>query len=353
MAYTHRQQIEAYVDEGIRSGRVQQAMREQYINLLASDPGAAEHFATGMMRGVDYTNKNKERAEAERQAAAALEAERSRLNSERVRLSQWEQSAQAEINRLRAVEGESARYHAAIAQYKQVLADYKIPETDPLKDWQPGQPPRPTQPAYQPPAQPAAPTQDPRYVTQDGAMESLRNVVLLQGQLNSISGQHQALFGQPLTDDLIAEAMSANMLNDLPGYWRNKYNVAGKQAEVEAQRATADRARMEAEIRAQVMSELSANPSAIVGQNGLYQPEPSPLAGYMNSRATQHNPVAPPNQGQVMQAQATVPDDARRPPEKVGHIESRRASVEGATNYFRKHYNVDGTPINRGGGPAQ
>jgi hypothetical protein len=346
----YRQQIEQFVDEGIRAGNLSAQFRSKYIEDFSNDPKAAEWFAGGFMRYADYTNKQKERAEMEKQAHAAIAAERSKVESERQRLTDWERQARAEIDRLRSTEGESARYRQAVAQYQQVLKDFNLTDHDPLS----GQPapsmptPSQTQPpstSYQPPT-----TDQTRWVSQTEAVETIGRVVDLQGELLAIAAEHQFLHGQPLRENLIQEAKQAGQLGNIRSYWEHKYNIPGKRAELEEKNRNEEYDRIRREEREKVLSELAADPSRIVQPGGIWQPEASPLASnYMASRAAAHNPVSSENR----QSGTPAGQTERRLPEQISHVESKRSSVEAAANYFNKHYTPDGTPINRGDNRTQ
>jgi len=105
------------------------------------------------------------------------------------------------------------------------------------------------------------------------------------------------LFGQPLTDDLVSEALQAGQTN-LRSYWEQKYNYAGRRQQMESQEKEKEIERIRAEERAKVMQELSMDPSRLMTGSGFgVQVPKSPLMStYEASAALQdgaENRVAP------------------------------------------------------------
>jgi hypothetical protein len=343
---TSRQQIEAYVDEGIRNGSLNAQYRSKYIDDMAADPKAAEYFAGGFMRTADYTKKSQEREEQWRQRQGEIESQRQAVARERQELQNWQVQAKAEIDRLRAYEGETPKLQAAVARYQQILKDYNLTESDPLN----GQPaPSPTAPTYQPPTTPTyQPPQSPvhqPWVSRDDAVSALNGILDVTGEYAAIQAEHQFLYGSPLRDNLINEARQAGQLNNLRGFWEGKYNVPGKRADIDAKTREDEITRIRQEEREKVMAELASDPSRVIGAGGtMWQPERGPLDSYMNASRAMHNPVAPEARTGDTPAGQTAP----RIPEQVNHVQSVRDSVSGAVKFFNSRFNPDGTPISRG-----
>lgn len=249
----YRSQIAENVDALVKEGAIPADMRERYIEMMAADDKVAERFAGMLMRAGDYTRKTQSLAEQRRQAEAELAAERARVAQEQAALKQWEQEVRQEIENLRLAATQNPALQAQIARYEQKLADYNLlEEGDRLPI--PNEVPKPKGEAM--PVQQQE--QNLNYLQRDEAASAIRDLMSLQGQIVAIAGEHQALFGKPLTDNIFQEALNAGV-QDIRQYWESKYNVSGKRAEVEAASRAAEIERIKAETRAAVMAELTAD----------------------------------------------------------------------------------------------
>lgn len=287
------------------------------------------------MRGSDYTRKTQALAEQRRQQEAEIAAERQRVFAEQQALKQWETETKAEVERLRQYAEQYPHIQAQIARYEQKLSDYNL-----LEDGD-----KVTIPTPQPKGEPAMPTpQTPNqqvtdYLKRDDAVNAIRDLMVMTGEQQSIAGEHYALFGKPLTENIIREALAAGE-NDIRSYWERKFNVGGKRAEVEAATRAAEIEKIKAETRAAVMAELATDPSRVVGGPAFQQSAPSPIFDQYASRA-----VAAAVDGSVKPLRELAPELR---PNQIA-TEDR---VNRAMSSFLKDYNPDGSPRHLGG-PAQ
>lgn len=177
------------------------------------------------------------------------------------------------------------------------------------------------------------------YLQRDEAANAIRDLMNLQGQIVAIAGEHQALFGKPLTDNIFQEAFNAGV-QDVRQYWESKYNVSGKRAEVEAASRAAEIERIKAETRAAVMAELTADPNRVLGGQPFQPSQPSPIFDrYAASRAVV--PTAEGTKGLRELAPELRPDG-----------QAHEFRVNRALENFMKDFNADGSP-RLAGGPAQ
>lgn len=330
----YKSQIAENVDALVKEGAIPADMRERYIEMMAADDKAAEKFAGMLMRAGDYTRKTQSLAEQRRQAEAELAAERARVAQEQAALKQWEQEARQEIENLRLAATQNPALQAQIARYEQKLADYNLLEDgDRLPI--PNEVPKPKGEAM--PVQPQE--QNLNYLQRDEAANAIRDLMSLQGQIVAIAGEHQALFGKPLTDNIFQEALNAGV-QDIRQYWESKYNVSGKRAEVEAASRAAEIERIKAETRAAVMAELTADPNRVLGGQPFQPSQPSPIFDrYAASRAVV--PTAEGSKGLRDIAPELRPDG-----------QAHEFRVNRAMENFMKDFNADGSP-RLAGGPAQ
>lgn len=259
---TYREQIEATVNEMVKAGRIQEGMRAQYVDLLAKDEAVAQEFAGRFMRHDDYTRKTQEVARQRQEQEAKIRAEEARVAQERQALQQWEAEAKAEMARLRGLADQYPELHSKVAAYEQALADFNMTEHVKIPTVGGGQPAvTPTNP-YAPPQAPAQPAQG-NYLTREDVGQFAQQMLELNAKTLRIAGQHQRLFGQPLEDDIIMEAMTAGQ--DPQQYWEAKYNVPGKRAEIQAREREAEIARIREEERAKIVAEYATDPSRLNG----------------------------------------------------------------------------------------
>lgn len=331
MAY--RDQIATTVDQLIKEGSVPEGMREQYINLMAADDKTAEKFAGMLMRGADYTRKTQELAEQRRQQDAAYQAKLAEADARRAALEKWEADAQAELQRYKDIAERYPSDQAALAAYKQKLADYNLLDETAVPAV------APTQPA-QPKEIPVSQTQLPAdYLKRDDAASAIRDLMIMQGQLQAIAGEHYKLYGQPLTDNLMQEAMNAGV-QDIRQFWESKYNVQGKRAEVQQAAYNAELERVRTEERNKVMAELAADPSRVTGGQPFAGQQHSQLFDTYASRAV------------AAAVDGTVKPLSELAPELRPTTVATQNRVDRAMQNYAQNFNPDGSP-RLGGGPAQ
>lgn len=335
MPADYRSQISENVDALVKEGAIPAEMRDRYIEMMAADDKVAERFAGMLMRAGDYTRKTQTLAEQRRQQEQEIAAERQRVAAEQAALKQWEQEARQEIETLRLAATQNPALQAQIARYEQKLSDYNLLEdSDRLEI-----PKTVPQGENKMPVQPATAQQQTNYLGRDEAANAIRDLMNLQGQIVAIAGEHQALFGKPLTDNVFQEALNAGV-QDVRQYWESKYNVSGKRAEVEAASRAAEIERIKAETRAAVMAELAVDPSRVIGGQPFQPAQPSPIFDrYAASRATI----------QTADGSKNLRDVA---PELRPDGQAHENRVQRAMQNFMKDFNSDGSP-RLAGGPAQ
>lgn len=336
MPADYRTQITENVDALVKEGAIPEGMRDAYIDMMAKDDKVAERFAGMLMRGSDYTRKTQALAEQRRQQEAEIAAERQRVLAEQQALKQWETETKAEIERLRQFADQSPHLQAQIARYEQKLSDYNL-----LEDGDKVAIPTPTpkgESAMPTPQTPVTQT-NANNLTREDAASAIRDLMIMQGDLIAVAGEHQRLFGQPLADNIMQEALNAGEQN-IRSYWERKFNVGGKRAEVEAAARAAEIEKIKAETRAAVMAELATDPSRVMGGPAFQQSAPSPIFDQYASRA-----VAAAIDGTVKPLRELAPELR---PNQIA-TEDR---VNRAMSSFLKDYNPDGSP-RLAGGPAQ
>jgi len=332
MAY--KDQITRIVDDGIAQGRIQSGMRDQYIQMFTADEQAAEFFASNMLRGQDYTQKTqavaRERQEFERQRQAQLDADAQK----RRELEQWEQGARQQLSRAQQLEVE-------LAKARQMMQDYgfEVP---------PSSTPSPSPSAPQVGSQGSAPTNPNRYLTREEGIGALQELVGLQSQAMTFAGQYQQLFGRPLTDDIIGEALSQNLTpQQARQHWETKYNFQGRSEEMAAQRRAEEEASLRARIREEVLNEVISNPSRVVGG----QPQAGAGQGLVFERYSASGSRALQGSGEPGQ-QGAPADFSQVAPEKRPDLQSSARRVSSAVDFAMRNFTPDGTPRLQGG-PAQ
>lgn len=335
MPADYTSQVSSYVDELVKDGAIPADMRSKYIEMMTADPKVAERFAGSLMRGSDYTKKTQALAEQRRQQEAEIAAERQRVLAEQQALKQWEAETKAEVERLRQYADQYPHIQAQIARYEQKLSDYNL-----LEDGD-----KVAIPAPIPKGESAMPAQtqvtqpNNNNLTREDAASAIRDLMIMQGDLIAVAGEHQRLFGQPLSDNIMQEALNAGEQN-IRAYWEKKFNVGGKRAEVEAATRAAEIEKIRAETRAAVMAELATDPSRVMGGPAYQQSAPSPIFDQYASRA-----VAAAVDGTVKPLRELAPELR---PNQIA-TEDR---VNRAMSSFLKDYNPDGSP-RLAGGPAQ
>lgn len=348
---TYSEQIEASVDTMITQGRIQSTMRDQYINLLTANDKVAEYFGTGFMQAGDYTRKTQGHADQVRTWQAQQEAERAKFQKDRTDLEQWQKQAQTEFDRMKGLEQQFPTLTAKIAAYEQILKDYGLTEQVQIPNLPQGESSMPNNnnngnsfQAQGSPVSPGAKSQTADYITREDVAAFARELINLQGKALRITARHQQLFGAPLVDDIVSEAMAAGQ--EPEHYWATKYNVPAKESELAKQAIDVEKVRMEAEIRAKVMAELAIDPSRVLTPHGLQSvsSKGAVLDRYAASRALEYNPLTG--------ASTADPSQPLISPEKLPNLSQTISRINEAKDFFNKTFNSDGTPLN-GGGPTQ
>lgn len=332
---TYEDQVRSNVSRLVKEGAIAEGMQEKYVQMFLEDPKTTERFASILSMDKDYTYKRQQDAEWRRQQEQEIAAERQRVAAEQAALKQWEQEARQEIENLRLAATQNPALQAQIARYEQKLADYNLLEDSDRMEI----PKTVPQGETKMPVQQAAAQQQTNYLGRDEAANAIRDLMNLQGQVVAIAGEHQALFGKPLTDNIFQEALNAGV-QDVRQFWESKYNVSGKRAEVEAASRAAEIERIKAETRAAVMAELAVDPSRVIGGQPFQQAQPSPIFDrYAASRA-------------VVQTADGSKDLREIAPELRPDGQAHENRVNRALTNFMKDYNADGSP-RLAGGPAQ
>lgn len=348
------QYITQIVDDLISKGRIQSSMRDQYVNLMTASPDLAQEFEGMFLRGQDYTNKTKSLSDYRKQQEAALKQSQDQLAMERRKLEQWQTEAQAEINGYRNMATELADWKAKSAAYEQTLKDYQILDqvSVPKSSSVPVNTMNNNNPYYNPQSQYAqspqtTPTsQTTSYLTRDDAAGAIRELTMLQGKMSKIQARHMKLFGEPLDDDLVSHFLETG--EDPEKHWEVKYNVQQKQQDIANKNKEAEIARIREEVRSQVISELSLDPTRITGgplgrPKGALNPV---LENFSHSRAMEHSQnhandnAAAPNRNEFV------------PPEQRSIVAASRERVAAAANMWNKHFDDTGRPNNTPEGKA-
>lgn len=324
---TYAEQIQANVDRLIAEGTIDLQFREQYVDLFTKNPKAQERFAGVLSMDRDYTQKSQANAQWRREQEAAIAAERARVQAERDRLAHWELSVNREIDQLRSQATMTVAQQQRLAALEQTVANYNLQDAI-VAPAAPAQPTTTTPtPAYTQQQQPAQQQQSAQWLSRDEASSYMRELVDLNGKAMRIAGMHQQLFGQPLTDNLYAEALSSGQ--DIEQLWRTKYNVEAKQGELARQQREAEIAKIREEERAKVMAEMATDPTRFQAP-GLGQP---PMASNQFMELAQSRTAIDPATGRP-----TAPA-----PELMPASIQERNRARSAVEFLHKNFNPDGS----------
>lgn len=335
---TYTEQIQANVQRLVDEGVIEAQYRDSYVDLFTKNPKAQERFAGVLSMDRDYTHKSQANAQWRREQEVQITQERRRVQEEEARLRQWEQEARAEMQRLQASQltPETA---ARLAALETVVANYNLgeavtvpPVARPAAPLQP-----PTQPSHTPQGAPVMPQQPSDYLSREEGVGALRDLTAIYSQALVVNNEHFALFGKPLTDDLVTE--SINTGRPVRDIYEAKYNPAGRRAELAKQNEEAERARVRAEIEAQVRAEYATDP----GRAGL---------GYGQAAAA--------SQGQFFElaaSRAQVDPATGKPvaaaPEMIPLGQQQRTRVQNALEMLHKNFDPATGQRRQPGGPAQ
>lgn len=322
--------INQVVDDLVARGRIQADMKDQYVKLMAANPQLEQEFTAMFMRGSDYTQKTQRLAEEKRQAQAQLTQEWQKLQTERQQLQEWQGQVQGELGKLDVLPQMSAK----IAAYEQALRDYQIYDKVTVPDVPtPNINPQPTPVEKMKQQDPDSP-----YMTMKDAGSALRDFAVLQGKISRIHARHMKLFGEPLDDDLVSHYLDTG--EDPENHWRIKYGVDMKQQDMANQTRQAEIAKIREETRAEVLREMSLDPSRITGSPLGKQPGGlTPIfENYAQSRALAH--------GQNNPTGVTPPPTATDfvPPEKRPDLAASRDRIAAASRMFNEHFDINGNP---------
>lgn len=324
---TPRQQIESQIDWAIANGKIPAADRQKHIEFLVSNQ---DFYSSALAGGAHFTNKAKEMALERQQAEAQIQAERAKLAQERNEMAAWGRDARAELDRVKAIENEHRALLEENARMRQLAKDYNIEDELPARP----EPQRQMPNQYQQPmlAQPGR-QRDPetgRFLSRQEGEQFAQGVLNMTSGAMAAAAEHFALFGTPLSDNIMQEAIAAGA-PDVKAYWETKYNVPAKRQEKAETDRAAEIERIRAEERQKVMTEMAIDPSRFVPGQGTYQSQRSPLQdAYMHSRAAAMNPV--------------TESGERIVPEKMSDIQATNSRVQSSAAAFAKHYNPDGSP---------
>lgn len=329
---SYAEQIEANVQRLVSEGAIPAGMEAEYVKLFTNNPKAQERFATVLSMDRDYTQKSQANAQWRREQDQQLAQERQRIQAEEQRLRQWETQANAEIQRLQA-ERMTPETAARLAALETVVANYNLGEavTVPPVVQRP-----PVQPTIPPPQGAAMPANDNNYLSREEGVGAIRDLTSIYSQALMVSNEHFALFGKPLTDDLVTE--SINTGRPVRELYEAKHNPAGRRAELEQQNRAAQEAALRAKIEEEVMAKYAVDPSRL-GQ-GFGQPPGAPQNQFFELAASR------------AQIDLATGKPVAAAPEAIPAGQLQAARVNKALDYFNKNYTPDGTP-RKVGGPAQ
>jgi hypothetical protein len=310
------------VDDMIQKGRISRDLRDEYIQHFE------QNLSSDLLRGADYTNKTKQLADEKRAYEQKLQAEYQKLQSDRARLEQWQQQVQGELGKLDALPEMAAK----LAAYEQALKDYQIYDQVQVPTL-----PKATNPSYTPPTVQQQPQQA-KFMTMQDAGAALREMALLQSKVNRIQNEHQKLFGEFLPDDLVSHYLDTG--EDPEQHWRIKYNVDARKSQIFESNRLAEMAKLKEEMRAELLKEMSLDPSRVVGaplgkpHGGLTHM----LEQYSQSRALAHSLPHANDKAAAPGATEFVP------PEKRPELLMSRERVMNASKMFNEHFDVTGNP---------
>jgi hypothetical protein len=190
------------------------------------------------------------------------------------------------------------------------------------------------QPAYTADYRPAATQQTAQqtsqWISREDASQALSGIMEMNGKALRIMAEHQQLFGSAPTD--LDELMQTSLQTGQPidQLWKTKHNVEGRQAQMAEQRRVSDEATLREKVRAELMAEMTTDPSRLTGGHP-FQRTASPVFDTYSK---------PPVEG-----------DSRATPESRPAMVTARQRIGDATEFFAKHFAPDGTP-RQTGGPA-
>lgn len=324
--------IEKTVDDMIRNGAIQASARAVAI----------QHFEQSLqdqlLRGADYTRKTQELARQKQEAQAAIAAEQAKVQAERARLQQWEQQAKNELEEYGRIAKQMPTMASKIAAYEQIIKDYNIPPDQVVVPTVPEPTPRPTM------TQPTNPNpmQTKEWLSRDEALGYLRDLTQLNGVAFRLNAEHMKLFGEPISEDLVTHSLQTGQ--NMEEYWRVKYGVDAKKAELANQNLEAERAKIREEERAALMQQYAGDPTRFIGGQapGQYVPMGGltpQLEQFSQSRALAHS------QPHASDNLAAPGADSFVPPEKRPDIAMQRERISRATEMFYKNFDITGAPI--------
>jgi hypothetical protein len=326
------------VDDMIRNGAIASTARS----------AAIDHFERELqgqiLMGSDYTRKTQELARQRQEAQAAVAAEQAKVQAERARLQQWEQQAKGELEEYGRIAKQMPVMASKLAAYEQIIKDYNIPPDQVVvPPVVPNDPPTP-KPNMTQPTNPT--TTNANWLSRDEALGYLRDLTQLNGSAFKIQAEHMKLYGEPLSEDLVTHQLSTGQ--SMEEYWRVKYGVDAKRAEIAARDKEAERAKIREEERAALMQQYAGDPTRFAGAPapGQYMPVGGltpQLEQFSSSRALAHS------QNHANDQLAAPGADSFVPPEKRPDIAMQRERISNAVNAFYKNFDITGTPISEQG----
>lgn len=317
--------IEDAVDDLIRKGRIADTLRAEYIAHFE------KNLSNDLLRGADYTQKTQRLAAERREAEAKIREEYTKLQTERQELQKWQGQVQQDLDEYGRVIRQMPELTAKVAAYEQIMKDYSVPmdqvviPTTVQTQEQVRKVPTMTQ---------TAPETPQNGLTREEAAAYIRDLTILNGKASRINAQHMKLYGEPLEDDLVTHFLATGQ--DMEEHWRVKYGVDARKAEIAAKQREAEVAKIREEERQKILSEITADPSRVVGgqpfqRTGGLSPH---LEQYMGSRATAHSKEA---------LGEHTPESV--PPEKIPQLAAQQARVRAASEMYLKNFDPSGNPI--------
>lgn len=319
--------IEDAVDDLIRKGRIADTLRDEYIRHFESN------LQNDLLRGADYTQKTQKLAEERRQSEARFKSEYDKLQDERNRLQQWQGQVQQDLDEYGRVVRQMPELTAKVAAYEQMLKDYNVPFDQLVTPTIQTTP----EPRKVPAMTPTTPEPPKDTLSRDEAAAYIRDLTVLNGKAMRINAQHMKLYGEPLEEDLVTQFLTTGQ--DMEEYWRVKYAVDAKKAELQTRAREAEVAKIREEERAKLLSEITSDPSRVVGNQPFQRVGGlSPvMEKYAGSRALAHSKDAigeTPKQG-----------GDPVPPEKVPQLAAQRDRIRAASEMYMKNFDATGLPI--------
>lgn len=320
--------IEDAVDDLIRRGRIAENLRTEYIAHFE------KNLNNNLLMGADYTRKTQQLAEERRQAEAKIRDEYAKLQTERQELQKWQGQVQQDLDEYSRVIRQMPELTAKVAAYEQIMKDYSVP-MDQVVIPTASHTPEPTRKV---PTMTQTASETPKDgLTRDEAAAYIRDLTILNGKANRINAQHMKLYGEPIEDDLVTHFLTTGQ--DMEEYWRVKYGVDAKRAELASRQQEQERAKIREEERQKILSEITADPSRVVGgqpfhRTGSISPH---LEQYMGSRALIHSKEAVGDRVDHREEQL--------PPEKISQLAAQRERVRAASEMYMKNFDPSGVPI--------